>query len=66
MAKWASHPRFKEIFLKSFCFMKALKRLEIVHEIMEEQENKTKFKKIFGHNVSRIAIAMICMGKRPQ
>ena len=46
--------------------MKVLKRLEIFYEIMEEQENKTKFKKIFGHNVSRIAIAMICMGKRPQ
>ena len=66
MAKWASHPRFKEIFLKSFRFKKALKKLEIFHDIMEEQENKTKFKKIFGHNVSRIAIAMICMGKRPQ
>ena len=66
MAKWASHPRFKEIFLKSFRFMKALKRLEIFHDIMEEQENKAKFKRIFGHNVSRIAIAMICMGKRPQ
>ena len=46
--------------------MKALKKLEIFYEIMEEQENKTKFKEIFGHNVSWIAIAMICMGKRPQ